>query len=125
MIYTCLAANTDFINIEEGSAAPFSGKLITDEALGKIMAQHESELKEADLNLEYEVQKKANEMQLQYNLLNIKYSSEKQMYKEMIDARDAQLQINRRQDFWRRFATYSGFFIGAGTTVGIVYSLNQ
>lgn len=125
MISVCLAADVDFVNIEEGKSAPFSGKLITDEALGKIIAQHESEMKEADLNLEYEVQKKANEMQLQYDILNIKYEAEKQMYEEMIAARDEQLKINSRQDFWRRFATYTGFFVGAGTTVGIVYSLNQ
>jgi hypothetical protein len=125
MMSVCLAADADFINIQEGDPAPFTGKLITNEALGKIMAQHEANLKSSDLNLEYEVQKKANEMQLQYDLLDIKYQSEKKMYEEMIAVRDEQLKINRRQDFWRRFATYGGFFIGAATTVGIVYSLNQ
>ena len=125
MISICLAADADFTNIQEGDPAPFTGKLITDEALAKIVAQYEAELKEADLNLEYELQKKANEMQLQYDLLEIKYTAEKEMYESMIAARDEQLKINRRQDFWRRFATYGGFVLGSGLTVGIVYSLNQ
>ena len=126
VISVCLAvSDADFVNIEEGEPAPFAGKLITDEGLAKIIAQYEADLKQADLNLEYEVQKKSSEMQLHYDLLNVKYTSEKEMYQEMIASRDEQLKINRRQDFWRRFATYAGFFIGAGTTVGIVYSLNQ
>jgi hypothetical protein len=125
LLSICLAADIDFVNISEGDPAPFAGKLITDEGLAKIIAQHEADQLQSDLDLEYAVQEKVNELNLKYDLLNTRYEVEKQMYEEMITARDEQLKINRRQDFWRRFATYAGFFVGAGTTVGIVYSLNQ
>ena len=125
LLSVCLAAEVDYININEGEPAPFSGKLITDEGLSKIIAQCEEEQLQADLDLEYAVQQKANELNLKYDLLNTRYSAEKQMYEEMIAARDEQIKINSRKDFWRRFATYTGFFVGAATTVGIVYSLNQ
>jgi hypothetical protein len=125
LLGVCLAAEADFVNIEKGDPAPFAGKIITDEGLAKIIAKHEADQLQCDLNLEYELQKKASELNLKYDLLNSKYEAEKQMYEEMIGARDEQLKINSRRDFWRRFATYSGFFVGAATTVGIVYSLNQ
>jgi len=125
LLSICLASEADFVNISKGEPAPFAGKLITDEGLAKIIAKHESDQLQCDLDLEYAVQAKSNELNLKYSLLNVKYEAEKQMYEEMIATRDEQLKINRRQDFWRRFATYAGFFVGAGTTVGIVYSLNQ
>ena len=121
----CLASEVDFVNMQEGEPAPFAGKLVTDEGLAKIIAKHEADQLQADLDLEFAVQKKANELNLRYDLLNVKYEAETQMYQEMIAARDDQLKINSRRDFWRRLATYSGFFVGAATTVGIVYSLNQ
>jgi len=125
LLGVCLASDADFVNIEKGEPAPFAGKIITDEGLAKIIAKHEADQLQCDLDLEYAVQKKSSELDLKYYLLNSKYEAEKHMYEEMIAARDEQLKINRRKDFWRRFATYSGFFVGAATTVGIVYSLNQ
>ena len=125
LLSVCLASEADFINIIEGEPAPFAGKLITDAGLAKIIAQQEAEQLQCDLDLEFAVQQKANEINLKYDLLNTRYETEKQMYQEMIAARDEQIKINSRKDFWRRFATYSGFFVGAATTVGIVYSLNQ
>ena len=37
-------ANPDFVNLEEGQAAPFDGKLLTNESLTEIISQHEREI---------------------------------------------------------------------------------
>lgn len=125
LLSVCWATEVDYVNINEGEPAPFAGKLMTDASLAKMIAQCEEEQLQADLDLEYAVQQKANELNLRYDLLDARYKAEKQMYEEMIAARDEQIKLNSRKDFWRRFATYTGFFVGAATTVGIVYSLNQ
>ena len=67
---------------------------------------------------------KANQA-LEYDLLNIRYESEVEMYQMMIDTRDQQIKKDKKRDVWQRWATYGAFVLGAGTTVAITYSVNQ
>ena len=58
---TLWAASVDFITLEKGESAPFTGKLITHDALAGIIATHESELDILNAQKDYELQKQFRE----------------------------------------------------------------
>ena len=90
-------ANPDFVNIESGEPAPYSGKLLTDEALAKIISQNERELAQCMIDSDFDIEKfKANQA-LEYDLLNIRYESEVEMYQMMIDTRDQQIKKDKKE----------------------------
>ena len=125
LISTLWAADVDFVNIKEGEPAPFTGKLFTEEAVAKILANHEAEMLQADLDKEFELGKKTDELNLKYDIYEAKCKANTEMYKSMIELRDDELKIQARKDWIQRFAFYGGFAIGTATTIGIVYSVNQ
>ena len=124
-IGTLWAADADFTNIEKGEPAPFAGKLITNEALAKILSDHEASLLQGDLDKEFEVQKKTDELNLRYDLYKTKCEANEELYKSMINLRDEELKIQSRKDWIQRLAFFGGFALGTATTIGIVYSVNQ
>ena len=119
------AASVDFITLEKGETAPFAGKLITHDALAGIIATHESELLNADLEREYQVQKLADELNLKYDLYAITCQANEDMYKKMLENRDEELKIQARKDWIQRAAFLGGFALGSTVTIGITYSVNQ
>jgi len=118
-------ASPDFVNIELDEPAPFAGKLLTNEALAKIISQYERDLSQCKIDSDFNIEKfKANQA-LKYDLLDIRYKSEVEMYQMMIDTRDQQIKKDKKRDVWQRWATYGAFVLGVGTTVAITYSVNQ
>jgi len=118
-------ANPDFVNIEEGEQAPFSGKILTNEALAEIISQHERDIVQCEIDAEFDFKKFKANQQLSYDLLNIRYESEVEMYQIMIKSRDLQIKKDKKRDVWQRWATYGAFMLGVGTTVAVTYSVNQ
>ena len=118
-------ASPDFVSLELGEPAPFAGKLLTSEALAKIISQHEREIAQCTIDSDFNIEKfKANQA-LKYDLLDIRYKSEVEMYHMMIDTRDQQIKKDKKRDVWQRWATYGAFVLGVSTTVAITYSVNQ
>ena len=64
-------------------------------------------------------------MDTTYKLYESRCENEKLMYQEMIKIRDNELKKDRMKDVIQRTAFFGGFALGAATSVGIVYSLNQ
>jgi|TARA_R110000824_G_scaffold53018_1_gene147041 hypothetical protein len=125
LIGTLWAADVDYTNVNEGDPAPFTGKLLTSNALAQIIATHEKEIMKSDLDSEFELQKKTDELNLKYDIYSIKCEANIEMYKQMIALRDEEIQLQLRKDWIQRLAFYGGFAIGTATTIGIVYSVNQ
>ena len=67
-VSTLFAADIDYANIDKGDPAPFTGKLLTHDALAQIISTHEKELLQSDLDKEFELQKIADELTLKYDL---------------------------------------------------------
>ena len=124
-ISTIWAADVDYINIKEGDPAPFTGKLLTRAALAQMIATHEKEMLQADLDREFELQKKTDELNLKYDLYYARCEANKEMYTQMIELRDEEIKIQARKDWVQRLAFFGGFALGTATTIGIVYSVNQ
>ena len=124
-ISTLWAADIDHANVGKGEPAPFTGKLLTYDALAQIIATHESELLKADLDKEYELQKLSDNLNLKYDLYESRCEADSVMHKQMIELRDEELKMQSRKDWIQRLAFFGGFALGTATTIGITYSVNQ
>ena len=118
-------ASPDFVRVEEGQTAPFQGVLLTEEALAEIISKNEREVKQCEIDAKYEFEKFQANQQLKYDLLDVRYNSEIDMYKIMIQNRDLQIKRDKKRDVWQRWATYGAFALGVGTTIAVTYSVNQ
>jgi len=125
LIGTIWAADIDYANVDKGDQAPFTGKLLTHDALAQIISTHEKELLQADLDKEFELQRKSDELSLKYDLYYTKCEANTTMYKQMIELRDEEIKIQARKDWIQRLAFFGGFALGTATTIGITYSVNQ
>lgn len=125
LISVALASEPDYVRVEEGDVAPISGILLTEEALAEIIAQNEREVEQCKIDAEYTFKEYQAQQTLQYDLLDVRYRSEMQMYQDMIAIRDEQIKKDKKRDVWQRWSTYGAFVLGVGTTVGITYAVNQ
>ena len=125
LISAALASEPDYVRVVEGDAAPISGILLTEEALAEIIAQNEREVEQCKIDAEYTFEEYKAQQTLQYDLLDVRYRSEMQMYQDMIAIRDEQIKKDKKRDVWQRWSTYGAFVLGVGTTVGITYAVNQ
>ena len=119
------ADQIDYTDISKGQRAPFTGKLLKEEALIKIIVTHDKEVKKLNADHEFRMSRLTLDNQLKYDLLNLKYTSEIDMYKTMIDSRDEQLRIDSKKDVFQRWGIYGSFILGALTTVGIAYAIDN
>ena len=117
-------SEADYVELAEGQVAPFDGRLFTSESLAKIFALHQTEIDALTATHEYTFKKQELDLNLKYDLLNSKYTSEVEMYQRMIDIRDEQLKKSAKKDVLQKWATYGGFVLGAATSVAIFYSVN-
>ena len=115
-----LASDPDFTNIEAGEVAPFSGKLLTNEALAEIISNHEASIMQCDLDSEFALQKQRDELDLRHNLHKVECEATIEMYQGMIDFRDQEIKKQIRRDWIQRAAFFGGFALGVGSTIAIV-----
>lgn len=125
LISVALASEPDYVRVEAGDTAPISGIILTEEALAEIIAQNEREVEQCKIDAEYSFKEYQAQQTLQYDLLDVRYRSEIQMYQDMISIRDEQIKKDKKRDVWQRWSTYGAFVLGVGTTVGITYAVNQ
>lgn len=119
------AEDLSYSFIKAGEKATFNGVIMTNEALAKMIAAHESDVKMCELESETQLKLQKNDLDTTYKLYESRCENEKLMYQEMISVRDQELKKDRLKDVIQRTAFFGGFALGAATSVGIVYSLNQ
>ena len=117
----------DFYNITKGEAAPYAGKLLTDEALAEILTRHQLEIDTLRAAHEAELAKNELESSFKYEMLDTKYKLDMSMYSSMISNRDHLIQNFDPQVAYRRsdWKFVGGFLSGALITVGVAYSLDK
>ena len=119
------AADLNYKHIIEGEKSPFSGIVMTNDALVQMIATHEAEIKTCELDRSTQLKLNKNDSDKQYALLELQYNMDKALYEELISIRDDQIKKDKTKDIIQRVAFFGGFTLGAATSVGIVYSLNQ
>lgn len=125
MIGTLWAADVDYVDIQKGESAPFSGKIFTIEALSQMISVHESQINRLELENQYNLKNQKTELDLKYDLYALQCDANEDMYKKMIEKRDTELSIQAKKDWVQRLSFYAGFALGTASAIAITYSVNQ
>jgi hypothetical protein len=107
--------NIDYVDIKKGFHAPFSGKLLTNEALAKILATHEAEIKQLELDLKYKNNINDLQNKLNYSIKISQLETQNNYLKQTNELK----KTNKHNQLY----TYASFFAGAITSIAIFYSV--
>lgn len=117
--------DADYVEVQAGQPAPFEGFLFTTNAISTIISKHNEEISLLNADHDLAIKKLESKYKLDYDTLDLRYRSETEMYKQMIDVRDQQLKSASRKDVLQKWGTYGAFVFGAATSVAIFYSVNH
>jgi hypothetical protein len=119
-------AEPKFVKLEAGETAPFAGRLLNDEAIAKISVEDSYKVEQCNLQINYELQKQKIELELQFEKQRISLETDKQILEEKVRLRDQT--INDMRDLRKPWPPVlyasGGFFVGAATTIAILYAVN-
>lgn len=118
-------ANPDFVHVKQGARAPFSGVLLTNESLAEIISKNEREVRQCKIDADFNFKEFEAKKDLEYQLLKIRYDSDLKTHLQMIAARDAQIEKDKKKDVIQRWGFYGSFVLGVGATIGTTYLVNQ
>jgi len=124
-----LSLNLDLrvMDLNAGETAPFSGILLTTDAMTKIQYDHTLSLSLAENNYRFSLLR----VQLQLETEQTLRLSERTMHEEIFGAQLRRIEsleeiaISKRPDWVLPVAILTSFVVGAGVTVGITYAVNQ
>ena len=119
-------ADPVFIEIVEGEPAPFSGRLLNDEAIVKLAVHDKFKVEQCNLQIDYELKKQKIEQDLNFEKQKIKLESDIEILKTKDQIRDQAIQEMKdlRKPWPPVFYTSAGFIGGAGITIAILYAIN-
>ena len=122
-----LHAEEKYTELKQGEPAPYAGVLLTKESIAKIYADHQARIEKIILDNEVKIEQSDLTHQSKYDLLESKYKLNEEMYKEMILNRDDVIKNLPvyQQTLKTDWSFIGGFILGAGITVGIVYSVDK
>jgi hypothetical protein len=122
-----LQAEEKYTELKQGEPAPYAGILLTREAIAKVYADQEAIIAKLEIENNTSLEQQSLSSKIRYDLLDTKYKLNKEMYKNMITNRDnviKNLPVHR-QTIKTDWGFVGGFILGAGITVGVVYSIDK
>ena len=119
-------AEPQFTVLNEGEQAPFSGRLLNNEAIAKIGVEDSFKVEQCNFQINYELEKQKLELELKFEKEKIKLVTDKQILEEKVRLRDQTIEQLRdlRKPWPPVFYASGGFFVGAATTIAILYAVN-
>jgi len=119
-------AEPQFLVLSEGEPAPFTGRLLNDEAIVKIGVEDSFKVEQCNLQINYELEKQKLEMELKFEKEKIRLETDKKILEEKVKLRDQTIvQLRDLRKPWPPvFYASGGFFVGAATTIAILYAVN-
>lgn len=124
-ISPCYASKST--RLQKGAKAPFSGTLLDDEAVAKILAKQDYLKKSLKLDCSYQKQKEKAKLQLKIDQCKVDFKIEKELRKNLrkIDQEEITRlrKIAKPQNNWTPLWITIGFVAGAGTTILILYGI--
>jgi hypothetical protein len=119
-------AEPQFVALNEGELAPFSGRLLNNEAIAKIAVEDTFKVEQCNFQINYELEKQKLELELKFEKEKIKLVTDKQILEEKVRLRDQTIAQMRdlRKPWPPVFYASGGFFVGAATTIAILYAVN-
>ena len=121
LLSSILFAEPKFTNLKAGECAPYSGRLLNDEAMSVLVADHQTSKMSCDFRVEFEINKVKIDEKYKYDLLMSQYKSETSKLNEILKIRDEQIKKMKPKDDVLLIA--GGFVIGAATSIAIMYAV--
>ena len=81
-------ADPQFVSLQEGEVAPFSGRLLNDEAIAKIGVEDAFKVEQCNLQINYALQKQKLELELEFEKAKIILETDKRILQEKVKLRD-------------------------------------
>lgn len=115
------------LHLEEGEAAPFSGRLMNDEAVANIIAGKEMSIEQCEIQKELAISLTKAELQLQIDYLNAELETETTKNTTLLELRDQEIaalrkEIKPNKTMW---AFFGGFLLASGTSLGTYYAVRK
>ncbi len=126
LLSTLCFADPQFVKLEEGEVAPFAGRLLNDEAITKLGVEDAFKVEQCNLQIDYALEKQKLELEFKFEKEKIILETDKQILQEKVRLRDQT--IKQMQDLRKPWPPVlyasGGFFVGAATTIAILYAVN-
>ena len=118
-------AEPEFAELEKGQEAPFSGRVLNDEAIVKLAVEDKFKLQQCDLQIDYEKQKLSALNNLELEKTKIDLSAQINILDQKVLLRDKRIEELEKLSKPIKPILYvsAGFLVGAGTTIGILYAV--
>ena len=126
MLLASLAyGEAQFTNLKVGEPAPFSGRLLNDEALATLVVNQESIEEACQIEVDYEIDKAQAKWNYDFELMKISLEGKLERSEARVEAQQQELDYLRatvkpnRTFLW----VSTGFIIGTATSVAIFNSV--
>ena len=120
-------ADPMLIHLKEGDVAPFSGRLMNDEAVANIIAGNEMSVEQCEIQKELTIATTKAELQLEIDYLKAELETEQAKNATLLEIRDQEIESLRSQmkpnkTMW---AFFGGFLLATGTSLGTYYAVRE
>ena len=120
-------ADPMLIHLKEGEAAPFSGRLMNDEAVANIIAGREMSVEQCEIQKELAISLTKADLQLEIDYLNAELETETEKNATLLELRDQEIsslrkEIKPNKTMW---AFFGGFLLATGTSLGTYYAVRE
>ena len=114
-------------HLEEGDPAPFSGRLMNDEAVANIIAGREMSVEQCEIQKSLAVATTKAELQLELDYLKAELETEQKKNATLLELRDTEISALRKEmkpnkTMW---AFFGGFLLATGTSLGTYYAVRE
>lgn len=113
--------------LSEGEAAPFAGRLFNDEAVVSMITMKEFAEEQCTINAALDFSLQLAEKQHQIDYLEIEKEALQTKYDAMIEIKDEEIEVLRRNSNTKRQAWvfFGGFVLGTSASLLTYYAANQ
>ena len=120
-------AEPQMMRVKEGQTCPFAGRLFNDEAVVNILVESEEAVKQCEIRKDLEWQVQMAELQLKHDMLQADHDVLKSTSKRLLDVRDEEIAILRKEGSTRRstWMFFGGFALGTGASLATYYAVNK
>ena len=121
LLTSMVSAEPLYTKVEAGECVLWNGTLLNDEAMKKLVVEHQTSQMTCDVRIDFEVNKTKINEKYKYDLLAAQYKAETTKLNEILKIRDEQIKEMKPRDEILIIA--GGFVIGAATAIGIMYAV--
>lgn len=121
LLSSMVSAEPLYTKVQAGECVLWNGTLLNDEAMNKLVIEHQTSKMECAVRIDFEINKVKIDEKYKYHLLSAQYKAETTKLNEILRIRDEQIKEMKPRDEILIIA--GGFIVGAATAIGIMYAV--